>query len=330
MANNLPIDIQNQYRQIMDSCGYYELKHWTTIRVQGADRSKFLHNMCSNEINKLGQQSGIEAFFTDVKGKIIAHSVVLVLSEEILLLTVPDQADTIVNHLDRYIITEDVQLLEGTEQFSWLMLLGGATNQVLNTVFELEACKFKQPWENQNIQSDDIEYLLVNAETISPQAVLLGCPHSLSASVIESLDKQEIPNISPSVWETIRLESGFPLYQIDFDGSNLPQEVDRDDQAISFNKGCYLGQETIARIDALGHVNQQMVTLQFEGERIPEVGIKVMDGEKEVGTVTSTCWSPRLHAPLAFAMVRRGSNLVGHKLVSSLGEAVVIDCPQSV
>ena len=105
----------------------------------------------------------------------------------------------------------------------------------------------------------------------------------------------------------------------------MPQEISRNEKAISFNKGCYLGQETIARIDALGHVNKQLCAVQFSGDKIPGVGLKLISGDQEVGRVTSTCWSPRFESPLGLAMIRRGSNDVGLELESEIGNATIID-----
>jgi len=126
------------------------------------------------------------------------------------------------------------------------------------------------------------------------------------------------------IWDAVRVELGLPLFGIDFDNTNLPQEVNRDAEAINFNKGCYLGQETIARIDALGHVNQKVVMLKFAGEQVPPVGLECTAEGKIVGRVTSSCWSPKFEAPLALAMVRRGSNDVDAELDSEAGRATVV------
>ncbi len=125
-------------------------------------------------------------------------------------------------------------------------------------------------------------------------------------------------------WEALRIEAGLPLFGVDFDNTNLPQEVDRNELAINFNKGCYLGQETIARIDALGHVNKKVVLLKFDGEAPPPVGLELGVADKSVGRVTSACWSPCFTAPLALAMIRRGSNELESKLESDFGVATVI------
>jgi folate-binding protein YgfZ len=127
-----------------------------------------------------------------------------------------------------------------------------------------------------------------------------------------------------SAFDVARIEAGMPLFKVDFDDSNLPQEVGRDKEAISFTKGCYLGQETVARIDGLGHVNQRIVGVQFTGHEVPAVGTELILAGAAVGRVTSSAFSPALGAPLALAMVRREANAVGTRLESAVGACEVI------
>jgi folate-binding protein YgfZ len=132
---------------------------------------------------------------------------------------------------------------------------------------------------------------------------------------------------SAETFDTVRIEAGWPLYGRDITEANLPQEVDRDAQVISFKKGCYLGQETVARIDALGHVNRKLRGLKFAGEVTPDAGTPLTIGDKNVGEVTSAVISPTLGAPLALGYVRRGHNEIGTRLNSPFGEVEVVALP---
>jgi hypothetical protein len=128
-------------------------------------------------------------------------------------------------------------------------------------------------------------------------------------------------------FEAARVEWGFPLFARDISDKNLPQEVARDPLAISFVKGCYLGQETVARIDALGHVNKTLVGIRFDGQAIPEPLAALEADGQSVGHVTSAVFSPRMAAPLALGYVRRGNNVAGSRLNSPVGEAEVVALP---
>jgi folate-binding protein YgfZ len=123
------------------------------------------------------------------------------------------------------------------------------------------------------------------------------------------------------------VEAGFPLFGHDIGEDNLPQEVGRDAQAISFKKGCYLGQETVARIDALGHVNRLLCGVKFTADTVPAGGTTLVAAGKEVGHVTSAVWSPRLKSALALAFVRRLHATAGTRLESEAGAAEVVTLP---
>ena len=285
------------YTAATTGSGSVALRDWSVVSLAGDDRTKFLHNMCTNDIVRLAPGESCEAFCTDVKGKIIAHTIVLVQEEQLELLAAPRQAERIIAHLDRYIIREDVVLEDRTKENRWSLILGEKGGEVLST-----------------------------GRTAFGTHLLGAESYLVRASGSEL--KKSLPGICPivdeSIWNALRIESAFPLFGTDFDGSHLPQEIARDDRAISFNKGCYLGQETVARIDALGHVNKQICSLRFMGSEVPQVGAQLKSGEKEVGEVTSACWSPRHEAPLALAMLRRGANSVGNELESEFGPATVV------
>lgn len=253
------------YQALTEGVGRVELTDWTTISLAGDDRTTFLHNLCTNDIKSLRPGDQCEAFLTDVKGKIVAHVLVFAIEDQLQLLTVPGQGELIVQHLDRYLIREKVEISDHTATLNWCVLESETPN-----VF---TCPF------------------------------FAIPASFSTS--PSKDAQLRGN---EAFHALRLEAGWPLFGIDFDSTNLPQEICRNEQAISFNKGCYLGQETIARIDALGHVNQELTQVKLE-ELPPLLPADVMVGEKKVGQVTSASYSPKHEGVIGLAMLRREAKL---------------------
>ncbi|NOZ40119.1 MAG: folate-binding protein YgfZ [Planctomycetes bacterium] len=286
----------NDYEALTAGHGYVALKDWSTVTMTGEDRQSFLHNMCTNDIRRLSAGKSCEAFCTDVQGKIVAHVFVTAREDRLELLMVPGQAETLIAHLDRYIIREDVVLADATSDLTWLFVGSGET------------------------ASELAEFGVVQSRFAGLEGSLLGA----AAGQLQKVQDRLHDACCQEVWETLRIESGLPLFGVEFDSTNLPQEVNRDELAISFNKGCYLGQETIARIDALGHVNQKVVLLRFEGEAAPPVGLELCVANKSVGRVTSSCWSPKFKASLALAKVRRNANELGSKLESDFGNATVI------
>lgn len=276
------------YDNLIQNAGVISLSGWTQVQLAGRDRSSFMQNMCTNDMRKLDVGQMCEAFLTDVKGKIIAHVLVIATPEHLHLLTVPGQAERIVKQLDRYIINADVTLADITDEHTWHLVAGPNASQV---------------------QSHDADQI-VPCDMLWPGGFLVRVPSGDKES-FEGVEKLEA---NSEAFSTLRVESLWPLYGVDFGDSNLPQEIDRDKRAISFTKGCYIGQETIARIDALGHVNKKIVLVKFSGNEVPPVGSQLTKDGQAVGTISTSCWSPKFEAPAAIAFVKRGPNDLGTQL----------------
>lgn len=294
-----------EYQALTADCGFVPLAMWTVVSLGGDDRQTFLHNMCTNDIKALAPAQSCEAFCTDVKGKIIAHVFVHQEVERTWLLTVPDQAERIITHLDRYIIREDVQLIDESET-SDLTLVAGAKS--VDMLAQLSSPEFMQ--------------------TLLPLSGRFGFLVKTASAATDEFHNQ-LASVGAvacgdAAWQSLRVEAGLPLFGVDFSGKHLPQEVSRDRQAINFNKGCYLGQETVARLDALGHVNKQLVTIRFATEDAIDSGVPLSHNEKQVGEATSVAASYAVGATLGLAMVRHEANAVGTLLDSPVGQAEVI------
>jgi tRNA-modifying protein YgfZ len=304
MKPNAAAALRDQYEAFQAGRGIVELSGWTCLALTGADRHAFLHNFCTNDIKRLTPGNSCETFFTNVKGRIIGHGLIDCRENELVVIGEPDQATRLFEHLDRYIIREDVQLHDETPARGSLLVDADFAAQQ----FGLAA--YVTDW------------YAIKGRTLrlieAPAADVRKLKERLAANGFVSCDE---------AFETVRIEAGMPLFGVDFDDRNLPQEVGRNDEAISFTKGCYLGQETVARIDALGHVNQQLVGVQFGGEAVPDKGTALTHNGKTIGWVTSAVLSPKLDAPLALAMVRREHSPIGTRLDSPLGPCEVVSLP---
>jgi folate-binding protein YgfZ len=312
------------YAKAVTNAGAIALPTWNTLRVSGADRASFLHNLCTNHIRDLVPGSGCEAFFTEVKGKVVAHAFVLGGAEEMLLLLSPGQIERLTTHLDRYIIREDVQLVDATAEVEWTLLVGPQAPALLESIVggavELPAAN----WSHRDLPVGSAPTRVVRCALPWCGGLLLASEREQADSCRLALENAGAARCGEGDWQTIRVESFWPLYGIDFDAANLAQECGRDAQAIHLRKGCYLGQETVARIDALGHVNKRLMQIESE-EPPPAPGCEVLAGEQAVGRVTSACWSPRRKAPLALAMLRHGVDSREKALTCDGRAATVVD-----
>jgi folate-binding protein YgfZ len=226
--------------QALPDHGYCQMPPQTVIQICGADRAPFLHNFCTNDIKQLAEFDSCELFITTVQGRCIGYATVTALEDSLVLATAPDQSATIIEHLSKYVITEDVSFVDLS-----------ASNAFLFTSADDAPIKIGQH-DNGNI--------------------ILNC-HWFESNVVWLFSDDEQPpeilgrkSFSIDQAHALRIENRIPVYGLDVCIDNFPHEIQRTAQAINFNKGCYLGQEPIARIDAMGHVNWVLVLIEVPKE----------------------------------------------------------------
>lgn len=315
--------LQREYDAAIGGTCVVRLRDWSIVRVAGNDRATFLHNMCTNDVKRLTAGEGCEAFFTDVKGKVVAHGFLLAGAEAIEIVMVPGTAPRLIAQLDRYVIREDVMLSDKSPELVWMLLFGAQSGGMLERIVGAGVTELSAAWSHRTFEVAGAAAQVARCELPWMGGFLIGCPAEAAAAIEAKLAAAGATSGGEALWNMVRVESNWPLWGVDFDESNLPQEIARDAQAISFRKGCYLGQETVARIDALGHVNKQLAAIRFEGDVVPDVGAELFQGDASVGRVTSSCWSPRIAKPQAIAMIKRGANAAGTSLAWSGGIGTV-------
>jgi folate-binding protein YgfZ len=321
-------DSKAEYAAARSAAGIFDFSFRVRLAARGPDRVGFLHNMLSNDIKSLGPGQGMYATLLDVKGHILADLRVYLEPEQILLETDADLIEKTVNTLERYIIMDDVTL----ERLNWRGLavqgprshallessLGGAPPSLpefghfrsglsgmplhvvrVSSTGE-EGYELWAPWE------DD------PGKTKAMWETLLGRAAGLSA----------LP-CGTEALEMLRIEAGIPRYGSDFGEDTLPLEAGLLN-ALSFTKGCYPGQEIVERARSRGHVNWRLVGVAVEGGVPPLLGGKLVSGGREVGEVTSACFSPSLNQPIALAYVRREVSEPGTRLTFTSGIAAQI------
>jgi folate-binding protein YgfZ len=317
--------VSNEHRALTQAVGFSDLGSRTHICITGSDRIAFLQGLCTNDVRALTSGQGCEAFLTNAQGRTVGYVYVFCSEDRLDIETVAGQAPVLLPSLDRYIIREDVQLEDVSDEFSELVVAGPESEACLRRCFSVDvpaemfahvAC----PWESQTLSVRRVPFT-------RPQCFFVAVARSQRDRLAAQLSTGGAITCGQQALEIARIEAGSPLFGVDLSDANLPQELDRNDAAISFHKGCYLGQETVARLDALGHVNRRLTGLRFAGDEIPAPGVELVVAGKVVATLTSTAWSLRLQAPFALAYVRRGSDAAGQALDSQLGPATVMRLP---
>jgi len=301
----------------------FDVSDRTQIELTGGDRAAFLHNFCTNDVNRLQPGDGCEAFVTSVKGRVLGHIFVFAEENSLWIESAADAEAPLLAHLDRYLITEDVELHGRTEEFGELFVTGPQAEAVLKEA-GLPGDRKSSGTHAIVSQWRDIASLRIRrVDWFETPGFLLCVPRDRLSSLWKHLSETGVIRPAGSkAFHVLRIEAGFPLHGADISEENLAQEVARTRKAVSFTKGCYLGQEPIARLDAMGHVNRELRTLKLQPGPAPDVGAAIFSPEdgKEIGRVTSVGQLTSDHAPVALGYVRSRFSPPGTEVTVAVGE----------
>jgi tRNA-modifying protein YgfZ len=306
--------IELEYAAIRKGCVLLDRPHRGTVVVRGGDRAEFLNRMLTQELKDLAPWSFRPSFWLNRKGRIDADLRVLALPDEIRFdLDVHRAAHTAAS-LEAFLFSEDVSIRDESESLHRLALHGPAAIMLLASVAEdsgaIEslrpggACALRIAGCNAIAERDDwlgeigLELTLGAEDAEAVDSAIAG------ASDAESREGARLRRAGWFATNIARIEAGTPLYFLDFDETNLPHETGVIGSRINFRKGCYLGQEVVARMEARGQSKQRLVGFRVRGEAGPDAPA-VTPETKPVGTVTSSTLSPMLGmTPIGLAMVR--------------------------
>lgn len=299
------------YDAFYESAALVDLSARGRIAATGEDRRRLLHAMTTNQVEKLETGQGVYVFFLNAQGRVLADAVLLCREDSLLLSVEAETREKVYGHIDRYIIADDVALEDVTER-TWEMAVEGPGAAAMLTALGAELPE--EPYSF--TRWGNVEMVAVSM-TGAPGYRLIGGEEG-RAEIARKLKAAGAVEAAAGEAEAVRLEHGVPRYGADITEGYIAQET-RQMHAISFNKGCYLGQEIVERVRSRGHVNRLLTALAVAGETVPAAGAKVMWGEKEAGEVMSAAWSPRHGGVRALAYVRAEALGAGGGL--SVGDA---------
>ncbi len=312
-------------------CGVVDVSARTRLDVVGEDRAAFLHNFCTNDVRGLAEGSGVEALCLDARGHVRFHVSIVARPEGHLLCGSPGVGESLRRHLERYIIRERVALVDRTADWGELLIAGKHSTDVLGRVLNLPLPSD----ELQNVatpQFGDAAFLLRNVMTTAANYSLI-VPRAAFAEARRRLIDAGAAACSTAAIEPVRIAAGFPEAPADFTDKTLAQELNRDRRLLNFRKGCYLGQETVARLDALGHVNRLLVGLRSSDVvdpamvPSPPTSVELRLADRKAGLLTSVAYSPRRRRLVALAYVGVDFVRPGTRLSSDAGDWEVTELP---
>jgi folate-binding protein YgfZ len=285
------VELDAQYRQLREECGLL-VRERGGIAVSGPDGAEYLQGQLTNDVEALEVGDGQYAALLDRKGHLQTDMRVLrPAAEEILLDFEPAARDAALRHLTMYSIGRDVQVLDATEERAIVSLIGPRAAEIAGTPPLPE-------FANETASVAGIEVLAVGTR----DGVDLFLPTPERDRLVAALSEAGAVEVSPEAVEILRVESGVPRFGAEMDTATMPAEAAIVEDAVSFTKGCYIGQETVARLHYKGKPNRHLRGLRLSGAAAPGAALRL--GEKEVGTLGGAVVSPAL-GPIGLAIVRR-------------------------
>jgi folate-binding protein YgfZ len=315
----------DEYRALTESCGLVDRSERGKLALTGADALEFLGGQVTNELDGLRPGEGRYAAFLTHKGKMLGDLRILAVGEagsapaELLLDTERVALQALFDMIMRFKIGFDVELHKRTLERGMLSLIGPQTESLAEAVRLGET-----EHENARFPIDAIDALGVRTDV----GIDLICDAADTERLARALCSRGAMPVSERAAECLRIERGRPRYGTDLDDSVIPQEAGLNERAVSFSKGCYVGQETVARLHYKGKPNRHLRGLRLSGPA--RHGEELLLGERVVGHVGSATVSPAF-GPLGLALVRREAEPGSVVVVGGRGiEAEIVELPFDV
>jgi folate-binding protein YgfZ len=304
------------YRALTQGAGLLDRSQMGKLALTGAQSAEMLNGQVSNDVEALTPGSGCYAALLTNKGKMLGDLRVLETGDELLLLTERVSLQALFDQIRRGAIGWDAQLHKRTRECGLLSLIGPRARAVAGAP-DLPAAEHA----NRPAEVCGVPVLLIATDL----GVDVLCPSEHTGRVRDALLAAGAVAVDEAAAELVRVESGRPRYGFDLDDTTIPQEAGLNDRAVSFTKGCYVGQETVARLHWRGKPNRHLRGLRLSAPA--PTGTPLRLGDREVGRLGSLAVSPR-HGPIALAIVRREAS-VGDTLAVGDGSvtARVVELP---
>lgn len=299
----LPVADSSAWRAAREDAAWADLSAREQLRLTGSERVEFLHGMCTNEVTGLAVGASLYAAFLTPKGAMVCDARVLKREQDLVLDTGPGQRAVLRAFLEKYLISEDAEIHDAPE----LAVVGLLGPRAADAAARVPA-----------------QLVLGRLTSAFPRGIDLLVAREHFGQVADSL--RPIGQVDEATLEVLRVEAGVPRFGADLTETTIPLEANLD-RAIALNKGCYVGQEVIARATHRGHMNRKLMGLLL-GDQAPAPGAELRAGGKKVGWLTSVVASPARSQNVALGYVHRDANAPGTALeIAGGGTATVALLP---
>jgi len=319
-------DPQAEFEALHSGCGVYDLGFRAKISLAGGDRMRWLNGMVTNNIRDLAVGHGVYAFLLNPQGHILGDLYAYNLGDSITVDTDRGQVEKILATFDHYIIMDDVEATNLSEQWTALGLAGPKSRQILAAagfdIPEMQALDLRRAgWNGEH-------GALVRGDDPSGESYEIWIAPAGVKTLWDALLAAGAAPVGFEGLEKHRIVGGIPRYGLDIRERDLPQETDQA-RALNFSKGCYVGQEIVERIRSRGAVHRKFIGFVAEGAQHVAAGAKVVSGEKEVGEITSVASLQIAGAEktVALGYIRRELGVPGREVAIGGTTATVASLP---
>jgi len=299
------------------------------LRLHGADRRSYLQGLLTNDIAALVPGTGCYAAMLTAQGRMITDMRVLELGDAVLLDLPRDLTGAVGDHLERFVFAEDVRVEDVTASIAAVGLYGPRSRDVLSGL-PVEGALPSALHTSTRIRVAGVDATAVAGDAPGVAGFDLLVDAVARDAIVTVLERAGAVRASAEDVDTVRVESGRPLFGVDMDTETIPLEAGLEQRAISRSKGCYVGQEVIVRVQDRGHgrVARHLVGLTLDAASpVPSRGSAIHAGGREIGRVTSAVWSPALGRPIALGYVHRDFVEPGTRVQVTATDAIVAALP---
>jgi folate-binding protein YgfZ len=323
-------DNSRGYDALREGAGLVAIARTGRIVLTGADRRGYLQALLTNDIDALVPGTGCYAALLTAQGRMITDMRVLELGDSVLLDVPAELTAAVRDHLDRFVITEDVAVEDVTAARAEIGLYGPAAVDVLQAAGTRGGAPAARH-ASTRVEIAGVPVLLVRGDAYGIDGFDLIAAAETMTAVEAALVAGGAVRVTEQDAETVRIESGHPRFGADMDAETIPLEAGLEERAISRTKGCYVGQEVIVRVldRGQGRVARRLVGLMLPASaRVPSAGARLHGAGKDAGRVTSAVFSPALARPIALGYVHRDFVEPGTPVeIDGAGEAIVAPLP---
>ena len=306
----IPAVSSQAYDAARHRAAFLDRSHRGRLVVSGADRASYLQGLLTNDLVALRAGQGCYTAYLTAQGRMIADLYAYELGDVLLLTMSGAVKDGVMAKLDQFIFSEDVQLGDVTATFAQVAVVGPEAADVVAAIVSgvtLDALRTMPEHGNARATWEGGAAIVTRVADAGEPGFDLFVERAQADALRAALAAAGAVALDAATAEAIRIEAGVPLFGPDMDEETIPLEAGIEARAISFTKGCYVGQEVIIRVLHRGHgrVARKLVGLVLDGDGPPAAGAAIRSGEREIGQVTSGTASPALRRPIALGYVQR-------------------------